>query len=161
MEEALLWYGELLSIAKLGTGARWRANAIRTAITAYCSIIWSYLECSLWVKNTSKFCQSYFKGKEEQHIFWLMSWLVQSATLNPIELVRDELDLKLRAKQHTTLAGNLGRTILSLPPVFDGICKAVIAAEGVILMNQKYKFFVFFFFFLFNLHLMWLRKTCT
>ena len=55
-----------------------------------------------------------------------MSWPVKSVNLNPIELVWDELDQKVRAKQPVgclalaTLAGKLGRTIFRLPPVFGG-----------------------------------------
>ena len=41
---------------------------------------------------TSKLCQRYIKNKEEQHVLQLMSWTAQSADLNPIELVWDELD---------------------------------------------------------------------
>ena len=50
-------------------------------------------------KHTCKLCQRYIKSKEEQHIHQLMPWLVQSEDLNPIDLVWDELDWKVRAKQ--------------------------------------------------------------
>ena len=40
--------------------------------------------------------------KEEQYILQLKFWLVQSVDLNPIELVWDELNRKVRAKQHTS-----------------------------------------------------------
>ena len=40
-------------------------------------------------KLTSKICQRYIKSKEEQHVLQLMSWLVQSVNLDPIELVWD------------------------------------------------------------------------
>ena len=43
--------GEALSIAKSGIWTRWRANWIRAATIAYCSITWSHLERSLWVKD--------------------------------------------------------------------------------------------------------------
>ena len=43
-------------------------------------------------KHMSKLCQWFIKSKEEQHILQLMNSLVQSANLNPIELVWDELD---------------------------------------------------------------------
>ena len=51
------------------------------------------------LKHFSKLCQRYIKSKEEQHVRQLMSWPAQSADLNPIELVWDELDQKVRAKQ--------------------------------------------------------------
>ena len=44
------------------------------------------------------------KGKEKQHILQLMSWPGQSVDLNPIELMWDELDRKVRAKQSTSVA---------------------------------------------------------
>ena len=47
-------------------------------------------------KYTSKLCQKYIKSKEELQ---LMSWPAQSTDLNPIELVCDEIDRKVRAKQ--------------------------------------------------------------
>ena len=50
-------------------------------------------------KHTSKLCQRYIKSKNEQHILQLISWPAQSADLNPIELVWDELDRKVTAKQ--------------------------------------------------------------
>ena len=40
----------------------------------------------------------------EQHILQLMFWLAQSSDLNTIELVWDELDQKVRAKQPTSTA---------------------------------------------------------
>ena len=48
--------------------------------------------------HTSKLCQRYIKSKEEQHVLQLISWPVQSADLNPIELMWDKLDRKVRAK---------------------------------------------------------------
>ena len=41
---------------------------------------------------TGKLYQRYIKSKEEQHVLQLMSWLVQSANLSPIELLWDELN---------------------------------------------------------------------
>ena len=70
----------LLPIEKSEIYARWRANWIRPAITAYCSITRSHLERSLSLKNlyscndpkyTSKLYQRHIKSKEEQHILQL------------------------------------------------------------------------------------------
>ena len=77
-------------------------------------------------KHFTKLCWRYIISKEEQHVLQLMSWLVQSVVLNPIELVWDEIEYKseLNSSKYSsslaTLAGKLGRTIFSLPPVFVG-----------------------------------------
>ena len=55
-------------------------------------------------KYISKLCPRYIKGKEEQHVLQLMSWLAQLADLNPIELVWVGLVWKVRAKQPTSMA---------------------------------------------------------
>ena len=60
----------------------------------------------------SKLYQKYIKSKEVQYVLLVMSWSAQSTDLNPIKLVRDELDQKFRAKQPTT--------IFNLLPVFCG-----------------------------------------
>ena len=70
-----------------------------------------------------------------------MSWLAQSADLNPIELVWDELDQKVRAKQPTS-AAHLGQHLQeswaelssiylqSLEERMLNICEVVIAKVG-------------------------------
>ena len=55
-------------------------------------------------KHASKLCQSYIKSKAEFHFLQLISWPVQSADLNPTELVKDELDRNVSAKQPTRVA---------------------------------------------------------
>ena len=55
-------------------------------------------------KHIRKLCQSYIKSKEEQHVFQTISLPVQSADLNPIELIWDELDRKVKVKQATNKA---------------------------------------------------------
>ena len=88
---------------------------IRLAIIKYCSITQSHLECSLWFqgfvlmqdndpKHMSQLFQSYIKGKEEHYIFQLTFSPVRSVDLNPIELLWDEIDWKVRAKQPTIMA---------------------------------------------------------
>ena len=52
-------------------------------------------------KHTSKVRLRYIKSKEGQYALQLTSWSAQSADLNPIELVWDELDRKVRAQQPT------------------------------------------------------------
>ena len=50
-------------------------------------------------KCTSRLCQRYMKNKEEQYFLQLMSFPMQSADLNPIELAWNELYWKVKAKQ--------------------------------------------------------------
>ena len=52
-------------------------------------------------KPYSKLWQKNIKKKAEQHVFQLMCWPVESAKLNPIKLVWNKLDQKVRAKQRT------------------------------------------------------------
>ena len=54
--------------------------------------------------HTIKLCQKYIKSQEEQLMLQLMSWLVQSVDLNPIELWWDEVGQRVRAKQPTSAA---------------------------------------------------------
>ena len=56
------------------------------------------------LKHIHNLCQKYIQSKEKQHILQLMSWLAQLADLNSIELVWDELNWKVRAKQPTSVA---------------------------------------------------------
>ena len=100
-------------------------------------------------KHTSKHCRRYIKSEEEQHVLQLMSWPAQSANLNPIELVWDQFERKLRAKQPTgtvllwhllqeSWAGLSSVYLQSLMERMPRICEAVIAAKGFILMNQRF-----------------------
>ena len=115
-------------------------------------------------KHTSKLCQRYIKGKEEQHALQLMFWPVQSADLNPIELVWDVLDRKVRAKQATN-AAHLGQLLreswAELSSVFVGKNPKNLWSSD---SGQRGSFWSIKslrdFFFLFNLYLMWLKKTC-
>ena len=92
-----------------------------------------------------------------------MSWPVQPTDLNPSELVWDELEQKVNAKQPTSVAyfwqlleeswAELSSVYLqSLEERMPRICEAVIVAKGGHFDESKV--------FWFNLYLMWLRKTC-
>ena len=52
-------------------------------------------------KHISKLCKRPIKSKEKQHAFQLISWPMQWVDLNPIELLWDELDQNVWAKQPT------------------------------------------------------------
>ena len=43
-------------------------------------------------KQTSRFGQKYLKSNEEQYVLHLISWPAQSADLNPIKLVWNEIE---------------------------------------------------------------------
>ena len=117
-------------------------------------------------KHISKLCQRYIRSKEEQHVLQLMSWLVQLADLNPIELAWEELDRWVKAKQSTNVAHLwqlLQENRAELSSVYSQslvermlrTCESVIVAKGGnILMNQNFKEV-----FCVNLHLMRLRKA--
>ena len=118
-------------------------------------------------KHISKLCQIFIKSKEELDVLQLMFKPAQSMNLNPIELVWEEVDREVRAKQpisavHLLYLLQESRAELSsvyrqsLAERMSRICEAVIATKGAILMNQKFKNFLWF-----NLYFMWLRKTCT
>ena len=72
-------------------------------------------------KHTSKFRQRYIKNKEKQHIHQLMSWPAQIADLNPIELLWDERDWKVRAKQATN-ATDTWQLLQESLAVFSSVC---------------------------------------
>ena len=55
-------------------------------------------------KYTNKLCLRCIKNKEEKHVFQLMFWLAHSAELNPIELVWEDLEQKVKAKQSISAA---------------------------------------------------------
>ena len=53
-------------------------------------------------KHTSRLCQNDLKRKEQDGRLQIMEWPAQSPDLIPIELVCDELDRRVKAKQPTS-----------------------------------------------------------
>ena len=52
-------------------------------------------------KHTSRLCKAYLTKKESNGVLHQMTWPPQSADLNPIEMVWDELDCRGKEKQPT------------------------------------------------------------
>lgn len=72
-------------------------------------------------------------SKEEHHFLQLMSWPVQPAELNPIELLWDELGRKVRAKQPANAAHLwqlLQESWAELIEKMPRICEAVLVAKS-------------------------------
>ena len=92
-------------------------------------------------KHKSKLCQNYLSKKEQDGKLKNMEWPAQSPDLNPIELVWDELDRKVKAKQPTS-ATHLWELLqqsweelseeylISIVERMPRVCSAVISAKG-------------------------------
>lgn len=99
-------------------------------------------------KHTSKLCKNYLAKKERDEQLKIMVWPPQSPDLNPIELVWDELDRKVKAKQPTSaehLWQLLQEAWQNMSPDFlmklinrmPRICEAVIKAKGAYFEESK------------------------
>ena len=92
-------------------------------------------------KHTSRQCKGYLTKKESDGVLRQMTWPPQSPDLNPIEMVWDEMDRRVKAKgptsaQHLwellqdcwkTISGDDLRNLTEKMP---RACKAVIKAKG-------------------------------
>ena len=92
-------------------------------------------------KHTSKLCTTYLEKKEAAGILSVMKWPAQSPDLNPIELLWEQLDQKVREKFPTSQSDmwNLLQQawneitpeyLTKLTARMPKICKALIAAKG-------------------------------
>ena len=112
MKEALLWQGDFFQLQsqKFAPGnGKIESEQLSKHTTASHNLIWNAVCRFLLMqdydpKHTSKLCQRYNKSKEEQHVFQLISRPTQSVDLNPIELLWDEPEQKVRAKQPISAA---------------------------------------------------------
>lgn len=92
-------------------------------------------------KHTSGLCKNYLQKKEDDGVLQVMIWPAQSPDVNPIELLWDELDRRVRDSRPTSLPGlweclreawqqiqlhSLHKLVERLPK----ICKALIKAKG-------------------------------
>ena len=53
-------------------------------------------------QHTSRLCKGYLTKKESDGLLHQMTWSPQSPDLNPIEMVWDELDRRVKEKQPTS-----------------------------------------------------------
>jgi transposase len=53
-------------------------------------------------QHTSRLCKGYLTKKESDGVLRQMTWPPQSSDLNPIEMVWDELDRRVKEKQPTS-----------------------------------------------------------
>ncbi|CDQ62621.1 unnamed protein product [Oncorhynchus mykiss] len=58
--------------------------------------------CWTMTQRTSMLCKVYLIKKESDGVLHQMTWLPQSPDLNPIDLVLDELDHRVKEKQPTS-----------------------------------------------------------
>ena len=83
-------------------------------------------------KHTSRLCKGYL-AKESDGVLHQMTWPPQSPNLNPIEMVWDELDRRVKKKQPTSaqhMWDLLQAFLMKLVERMQRVCKAVIKATG-------------------------------
>lgn len=101
-------------------------------------------------KHTSRLCADYLKGKKDNGVLEIMEWPPQSPDLNPIELLWDELDRRVRDLKPTSLpdlwkclvqAWNAidVNTLQKLVERLPKICRAIIEAKGGHIQENRLK----------------------
>jgi hypothetical protein len=86
-----------------------KAHLTSMATTAFCSDTPSHLVCALWdyhlflnrtmTQHTTKLCKGYLNNKKSDGVLHKMTRPAQSPDLNPIEMVWDELDSRVKEMQ--------------------------------------------------------------
>ena len=89
-----------------------KAHLTSMFTTAFYNEMLSHLVCAQWdyhlffnrtmTQHTSWLCKVYFTKKESDGVLHQMTCPPQSADLNPIEMVWDELDRRVKEKQATS-----------------------------------------------------------
>ena len=87
-------------------------------------------------QHTSRLCKGYLTNKKSDGVLHKMTWPPQSPDLNPIDMVWDELDRRVKEKQPRAqhmweLLQDCWKTFpVKLVERMPRVCKAVIKAKG-------------------------------
>ena len=88
-------------------------------------------------QHTYRLCKGYLTKKESDGVLHQMTWPPQSPDLNPIEIIRDELDHRVKEMQPTSdsICGNSFKTVgkafqVKLVERMPRVCKTAIKAKG-------------------------------
>lgn len=101
-------------------------------------------------KHTSKLCLKYLEQKQQAGLLKIMRWPPQSPDINPIELLWDELDRRVRDLQPTSLSGLWDclkdawekievQTLHKLVERLPKICTAIVKAKGGHIQENRLK----------------------
>jgi transposase len=87
-------------------------------------------------QHTSRLCKGYLTKKESDGVLYQITWPPQSPNLNPIEMVWDDLDRRVKEKQPTSaqhmwklLQDCWKAFLMKLVKRISRVCKAVINAK--------------------------------
>ena len=100
-------------------------------------------------KHTSRLCKGYLTKKEGDGVQHQMTWPPQSPDLNPMEMVWDEMDRRVKAKGPTSAQhlwellknywkSTSGDDLMKLNERMPRVCKTVIKAKGGCQLGPKY-----------------------
>ena len=104
-------------------------------------------------KHSSILCRDYLREKERRRVLNYMVWPAQSPDLNPIELLWDEFDRKIRIKGLTSKthlwqvlkeawSEIQPETLEKLTNRLPRLCKAVIRAKGGFFEERRILFII-------------------
>jgi hypothetical protein len=112
MEEEVLWCGGALLVTLSVIYLEFKAHLTSMATTAFCSDTSSHLVCALWdyhlffnrtmTQHTSRLFKGYLTKKESDGLLHQMTWPPQPPDINPIVMVWDELDRRVKEKHPTS-----------------------------------------------------------
>ena len=101
-------------------------------------------------KHTSHLCINYLKSKEDDGVLKILKWPPQSPDLNPIELLWDELDRRIRDLKPTSISrlwecmqevwnGLESQTLRKLVERLPKLCAAIVKAKGGHIQENRLK----------------------